>query len=250
MKLMVDGALGSRGAALLEDYHDQPGHRGLVLLDEAGLRSRLGLCVEWSLQPAVHAIGDRANRMVLDAIEAVQAESPRLAALRPRIEHAQVVAPSDWPRFARLGATPSMQPTHLASDMPWAAQRLGVERLRGAYAWRDLAPDPSMLAFGSDFPVESPDPLAGIASARTRRVARSAESFEPLKALDGRQALLAFTRGAARAGFDEDRHGRLVEGLRCDMTLLDVDPVECAPERLSSARVLGVVLSGKPRWAP
>ncbi|MEY2746673.1 MAG: hypothetical protein RL112_1715 [Planctomycetota bacterium] len=250
MKLMVDGALGSRGAALLEDYHDHPGHRGLVLLDEAGLQARLERCLEWSLQPAVHAIGDRANRMVLDAIERLQARSPRLAALRPRIEHAQIVAPRDWPRFATLGVTPSMQPTHLTSDMPWAAERLGAERLRGAYAWLDIAPDLRRLAFGSDFPVESPDPLAGIASARTRRVARGAEPFEPKKALDGRQALLAFTRGAARAGFDEGRHGRLVKGLRCDMTLLDLDPVECDPARLEEARVLGVVLAGRVRRAP
>ncbi len=250
MKLMVDGALGSRGAALLEDYHDHPGHRGLVLLDEAGLQARLERCIEWSLQPAVHAIGDRANRMVLDAIERLQAKSPKLAALRPRIEHAQIVAPRDWPRFATLAVTPSMQPTHLTSDMPWAAERLGAERLRGAYAWLDLAPDLRTLAFGSDFPVESPDPIAGIASARTRRVARGAEAFEPKKALDGRQALLAFTRGAARAGFDDARHGRLVKGLRCDMTLLDLDPVECDPARLAEARVLGVVLAGRLRRAP
>ncbi len=247
MKLMVDGALGSRGAALLEDYHDHPGHRGLVLLDEAGLQARLERALEWSLQPAVHAIGDRANRMVLDAIERLQARSPRLAALRPRIEHAQIVAPRDWPRFATLGVTPSMQPTHLTSDMPWAAERLGAQRLRGAYAWLELAPDLRTLAFGSDFPVESPDPLAGLASARTRRVARSAEAFEPKKALDGRQALLAFTRGAARAGFDEGRHGRLVKGLRCDMTLLDLDPVECDPALVAEGRVLGVVLAGRLR---
>jgi predicted amidohydrolase YtcJ len=226
MKLMVDGALGSRGAALLEDYHDHPGHRGLVLLDEAGLQARLERALEWSLQPAVHAIGDRANRMVLDAIERLQARSPR---------------------FATLGVTPSMQPTHLTSDMPWAAERLGAQRLRGAYAWLELAPDLRTLAFGSDFPVESPDPLAGIASARTRRVARSTEAFEPKKALDGRQALLAFTRGAARAGFDEGRHGRLVKGLRCDMTLLDLDPVECDPELVAAGRVLGVVLAGRLR---
>lgn len=245
MKLLADGALGSRGAALLEDYADQHGHKGLLLLDERTLQQRLQSCVELGLQPAIHAIGDRANRLALDAIERIQLVQPKLRALRPRIEHAQIVAPKDWERFPALGVTPSMQPTHLTSDMAWAEERLGVERLRGAYAWRELAPDIANLAFGSDFPVESPDPVAGLYSARTRSVARSDKAFAPAGALSPAQALAAFTSGAARAGFDEKERGRLLKGQWCDMTWLSTDPVACGDADLKSARVLGVVVAGR-----
>lgn len=245
MKLLADGALGSRGAALLEDYSDQHGHKGLLLLDERTLQQRLSTCVELGLQPAIHAIGDRANRLALDAIERIQLVQPRLRELRPRIEHAQIVAPKDWERFPALGVTPSMQPTHLTSDMAWAEERLGADRLRGAYAWRELAPDIANLAFGSDFPVESPDPVAGLYSARTRAVARSDKAFEPAGALSPAQALAAFTSGAARAAFDEKDRGRLLKGQWCDMTWLSVDPVACGDEELESARVLGVVVAGR-----
>lgn len=245
MKLMADGALGSRGAALLDDYSDQHGHKGLLLLDERTLQQRLQTCVELGLQPAIHAIGDRANRLALDSIERIELVQPRLRALRPRIEHAQIVAPKDWERFPALGVTPSMQPTHLTSDMAWAEERLGVERLRGAYAWRELAPDIASLAFGSDFPVESPDPVAGLHSARTRSVARSEKAFEPAGALTPAQALAAFTVGAARAAFDEKDRGRLLKGNWCDMTWLSTDPVACSDAELEGARVLGTVVAGR-----
>ena len=245
LKLMADGALGSRGAALLEDYSDQHGHTGLMLLDDAALAQRLEWAGQWRLQPAIHAIGDRANRVVLDAYERALRASPQLRELRPRMEHAQVVSPKDWARFAQLGVVPSMQPVHLTSDMPWAGERLGAERLRGAYAWKSLAPDLTQLAFGSDFPVESPDPLAGLYSARTRAVARSPKTFEPSTALTGAQALAAFTQGAAHAVGAEANLGRLSPGYRCDVTVLSVDPVACEPQALHQARVLHTIIDGR-----
>ena len=249
VKLYVDGALGSRGAALLEEYADDPGNHGLDLLDDAQLRDRLAVCAAAGLQPALHAIGDRANRRVLDAFEDQLRRDPGFANLRPRIEHAQIVAPADWSRFHELGVVPSMQPTHCTSDMPWAPERVGDERVEGAYAWRRLAPDLSNLAFGSDFPVESPDPMAGVYAAVTRRAADGApgpRGFKPSsQRLDVRTALEAFTSGAARAVHQEDRRGRLAPGYACDMTILDIDPLTVEPQLLRRAQVVMTVINGE-----
>lgn len=249
VKLVVDGALGSRGAALLEDYSDDAGNRGLKLLDEQQLRERLALCAATGMQPALHAIGDRANRMTLDALEAQMQSTPSFRDLRPRIEHAQIVAPSDWARFAQLGIVPSMQPTHCTSDMPWAPERVGSARIAGAYAWRHLAPDTRTLVFGSDFPVEHPDPLAGIYAAVTRRTADGApgpEGFAPTgQRLDIATALAGFTAGAARAVHQEDRRGRLLPGFACDMTVLDIDPLTADPTSLTRASVVMTVINGE-----
>src|SRR5262249_24143516 len=134
VKLIADGALGSRGAALLADYSDAPGERGQMVLDERALSERISICQKHGLQPAIHTIGDRANRTVLDVYETLETVYPSAKELRPRIEHAQVVALKDWPRFPALGVIPSMQPIHAISDMPWAVARLGRDRVRGAYA--------------------------------------------------------------------------------------------------------------------
>ncbi len=246
VKLYCDGALGSRGAALLEDYSDAPGERGLLLLTEQDLAARLATVVRAGLQPAVHAIGDRANRIVLDAYERLSVALPNLRTLRPRIEHAQVVAPKDWERFPQLGVIPSMQPTHATSDMAWVSARLGPERTLGAYAWRALAPELGRLAFGSDFPVEPADPLLGLYAARTRQKAGSqGEPLLPEQRLDGAAALAGFTSGAAFACRQEDRRGRLVAGYACDLTVFDVDPVSCAPADLLKARVRMTVINGR-----
>jgi predicted amidohydrolase YtcJ len=247
VKLYIDGALGSRGAALLEDYSDRPGYRGLLLMEPAKLEELVELCAQKGLQPAVHAIGDRGNRAVLDAYEKAEAAHPEFKALRPRIEHAQVVSPYDWPRFERLGVVPSMQPTHCTSDMPWAPARLGDERTRGAYAWRFLAPKPAVLALGSDFPVERPDPLEGLYAARTRQDAAGSPpgGFFPDQRLDAKEALTGFTWGAARACGQEERHGRLQPGYAADLTVLSVDPLRCAPADLLTARALRTVIQGE-----
>jgi predicted amidohydrolase YtcJ len=250
VKLVADGALGSRGAALLADYSDAPGEKGYMILDEKALSARLAVCWTHRLQPAIHAIGDRANRTVLNVYETLETVYPEARELRPRIEHAQVVSLKDWPRFPALGVIPSMQPVHAISDMPWAIARLGKERVRGAYAWRALAPELRLLAFGSDFPVESPDPLAGLYAARTRSdgVERVSDGAPTGDALDGASALSGFTSGAAYACHQEDRRGRLLPGYGCDITVLDVDPVTCDPAALKTAHVLMTIVNGEVVW--
>ena len=161
VKSWVDGALGSRGAALRSDYSDQPHHHGLMLYTPEELRALAQLTASKGWQLNVHAIGDAGNRLVLDTFESVLTREQRLA-LRPRIEHAQVIALEDIPRFAPLGVIASMQPTHATSDMNMAEDRVGAERIKGAYAWRTLLDAGARLAGGSDFPVELPNPFLGL----------------------------------------------------------------------------------------
>jgi predicted amidohydrolase YtcJ len=243
-KLMVDGALGSRGAALLEPYSDAPDERGLLQMSAADFAVRLREAVRAGLQPATHAIGDEGNRMVLDAYAA---EGRPLARLRPRIEHAQVVAESDWPRFELLGVIPSVQPTHATSDMRWAEARLGPERVRGAYAWRRLQGPHAPLAAGSDFPVEHPSPLAGLYAARTRQDAQGMPEggWLPDQCLDAVGALQGFTTGAAFAAREEGRRGKLLPGFAADVSVLSVDPIECEARELLTARVLATLVDGE-----
>ena len=245
-KLMMDGALGSRGAALLEPYADAAGEIGLLRMDEAAFRSVLDQVADAGLQPATHAIGDRANRIVLDAYAARADTDPAFARLRPRIEHAQVVSAADWERFDALGVIPSMQPTHATSDMRWAEERVGAARVEGAYAWRRLSPATTSLAFGSDFPVEHPSPLDGLYAARTRMDKAGAPDggWFPEQRMDGGEALAGFTIGVARAAREERERGKLLPGYFCDMTVLDVDPVTCDPADLLTAEVLMTVVDG------
>lgn len=247
VKFMADGALGSRGAALFEDYSDAPGERGYLILSESELGARLALATKRGLQPAVHAIGDRANNLVLDLYSKLDNALPQFKNLRPRIEHAQVVAPADWPRFPKLGVLPSMQPVHAISDMGWVIARLGESRTRGAYAWRALAPEVGRLAFGSDFPVESPNPLLGMYAARTRQneSALPKDGFMPEHRLDARAALAGFTSGAAYACFQDDRRGRLKVGYCADLSVFNCDPITCVPADLLKAQVLMTVIDGE-----
>jgi predicted amidohydrolase YtcJ len=247
VKFFVDGALGSRGAALLAPYSDDPSNRGLLVTDRATLEAKVAAAVAAGFQPCIHAIGDRGNRIVLD----VYRKHAR-AALRPRIEHAQVLAPEDIGRFARENVIASMQPTHATSDMPWAGERLGEQRLRGAYAWRSLLDTGATLAFGSDFPVERPHILEGIyaAVARSDRQGQPAGGWHPSERLDFAQALAGFTRGAAYAGFHEQRRGVLRVGFDADMTVLSADVARIArgesapPADLLGAEVEMTVVAG------
>src|SRR5262245_1669358 len=245
-KLMIDGALGSRGAALLEPYSDAPGESGLPQFTPEAYGQRLSEVIRAGLQPATHAIGDRGNRIVLDAYEHAFPPS-KAAAVRPRIEHAQVVAPEDWPRFGALGVIPSMQPTHATSDMRWAEARLGPERVLGAYAWRRLASVRTPLAFGSDFPVESPDPLAGLYAARTRqdKSGNPPDGWLADQCLDGSAALAGFTSGAAYAAHEEELRGKLLPGFAADLSVLTLDPTACEPRELLAARVLATIVDGE-----
>jgi predicted amidohydrolase YtcJ len=250
VKIYADGALGSRGAALLEPYSDAPTDRGLLILTEEELSTRLALVTRAGLQPAVHAIGDRANRIVLDCYERLSIAVPGFRDLRPRIEHAQVVAPKDWQRFPALGVVPSMQPTHATSDMAWVVARLGPERARGAYAWRGRAPARRRRARGRAIPGGQPDPLHGLYAARTRAKAdgRQDEALLPEQRLDGAAALAGFTSGAAWAARQDDRRGKLLPGYACDLTVLGVDPTSCAPAELLADAVRMTVGNGRVVW--
>lgn len=226
IKFMVDGALGSRGAALIAPYSDDPASRGLARFDVDSFGRQVTMAAKAGLQPATHAIGDRANRMVLDAYARAAEDVEGFRALRPRIEHAQVVAQADFRRFGEQQIVASMQPTHATSDMRWVPARLGNDRAAGAYAWRTISEaTPVPLAFGSDFPVERPHPLEGFYAALTRQDPSGGPDggFFPDQRLSANAALAAFTSGAAFAAGQEDRRGRLVGGYCCDMTVVDVD---------------------------
>ena len=226
VKLFQDGALGSRGAALHEPYSDEPGTSGLLLHDPDDLLDRLRLADGSGYQVAVHAIGDRAVSTVLDALERLWAERGA-ADRRSRLEHAQVVRPSDRERAARLGVISAMQPVHAVSDARWAAARLGAERLSCAYSWGGVLRTGGRLALGSDFPVEEMDPLAGMRAA--------VAGADPLTQ---EQALQGYTVGPAFASFTEAELGTVEPGKLADLTVLDGDP-------FGSGRVVATVVGGR-----
>lgn len=246
VKLYADGALGSRGAALLEDYSDEPGNRGLLVTEPAALESAMRKARGCGVQVATHAIGDRGNRLVLDAYQRVLGDAAKTDH-RWRIEHAQVVAPEEFPRFAALGVIASMQPTHATSDMPWAQDRLGPVRITGAYAWQRLQGNGVKLALGSDFPVESVDPRRGLHAAVTRQDAHGHPDggWRAEERLSASEALRGFTADAAWAAYDEASVGRLAPGLRADFVILDEDPLAIPGEQLDDLHVRSTWVDGK-----
>ncbi|HUF89799.1 MAG TPA: amidohydrolase family protein [Gemmatimonadota bacterium] len=241
-KIYADGALGSRGAALLEPYSDAPEMSGTFLVGPDSLVAIVTAAVELGLQPAIHAIGDAGNRAALDAIEAAGRPD-----LRPRIEHVQVVAPEDILRFAELGVLASFQPTHATSDMYWAEDRVGPERIRGAYAWRTFRDSGARLACGSDFPVESPNPFFGIYAAVTRQDQESwpEGGWRAEERMTREEALACFTRDAAWAAGMEDEVGSIAVGKRGDFVIVDADPLTAPAEDLWKIRVLRTVIDGE-----
>lgn len=244
IKLYLDGALGSRGAKLKTPYADEPGNTGLWQTDGTALRNNMSRAAMENYQVAIHAIGDAANAEALNAIEELSADYT--GDRRWRIEHAQVVDPADIARFGQHGIVASMQPVHQTSDRPMAEARLGPDRLAGAYAWRSIHAAGAPLAFGSDAPVEAPDPFAGMAVAISRED-ENGEPFggwQPLETVTREQALAAYTAGAAYAGFAEGRFGRLVPGERADFLVLDADPLMASPEDLRRIRVLETWIGG------
>jgi predicted amidohydrolase YtcJ len=246
VKLYADGALGSRGASLLEPYADMPGKRGLVSLPKGMLLEVAQRCADSGMQLCTHAIGDAANKTVLDAYAAVKIEGG-IAPLRFRIEHAQVIAEDDFARFARLGVLPSMQPTHLTSDMPWATERLGPERVLRAYAWRRFHALGVVVPFGSDFPVESVDPRKGLFAAVTTRGERGGPpgGYRPDQKLSREQAIRGFTRHAAYAMFAGRELGTIELGNLADFTVFDRDLLTCAEDDILQAKVLLTVIGGQ-----
>jgi predicted amidohydrolase YtcJ len=230
IKLYIDGALGSRGAALLAPYSDDPNNSGLLLTKPERVEELARRAVKSGWQIAVHAIGDRGNRIVLAAYE----KAGVTPAQRFRIEHAQVVALDDFARFGKFGIVASMQPTHATSDSPWAEARLGKQRLKGAYAWRRMLDAGAPLAFGSDFPVEEPSVVAGFRAA----VERGGWTVDQKLTLD--ETLRAFTTGAAFAAFEEGWRGRAARGMAADLTVFD-RPVK----KLLTARVDLTIVDGR-----
>jgi predicted amidohydrolase YtcJ len=250
VKFYADGALGSRGAALLEPYSDDHGNHGLLVTPPAQLLDGMRKARGCGLQVATHAIGDRGNRLVLDDY-ATTLGAAAGTDHRWRIEHAQVVSPADIPRFAPMGVVASMQPTHATSDMPWAGQRLGHERLAGAYAWRRFVQSGARLALGSDFPVESADPRLGLYAAVTRQDLDGEPPGGWLadQRLTAAEALRGFTSDAAWAGFMEHDVGRLAPGLHADFVMLDADPLSVPASQLPRIRVISTWVDGTPVYA-
>ncbi|CAA9328897.1 MAG: Exoenzymes regulatory protein AepA precursor [uncultured Lysobacter sp.] len=245
VKLYIDGALGSRGAAMLEDYSDHAGHRGLMLMKPEALEQVAKKARGCKVQVATHAIGDRGNREVLDVFARVL---DKKTDHRWRIEHAQILAPDDLKRFAPLGVIASMQPTHATSDMPWAEERVGPQRITGAYAWRQLRDSGARLALGSDFPVESVDPRLGLFAAATRTDAagKPAGGWLAQEKLTVFEALRGFTLDAAYAGFAEAEVGSLAVGKRADFVVLTQDPMAVPAEQLRSLTVQATYVDGQP----
>ncbi|MFS8136598.1 MAG: amidohydrolase [Thermomonas sp.] len=247
VKLFIDGALGSRGAALLADYSDDPGNHGLLVTTPEAYEVAVRKAKGCGVQVATHAIGDRGNRLVLDTYERVLGADAKTDH-RWRVEHAQILSPADLGRFAKLGVIASMQPTHATSDMPWAKERLGESRLAGAYAWRSLLDTGAHLAFGSDFPVESPDPRLGLYAAVTRqdRAGQPPGGWFPAQRMTAAEALRGFTADAAWAGFDEDQVGRLAPGLRADFVVLATDPLAVPDSQIDDLVIRSTWVDGKP----
>ena len=246
IKISADGALGSRGAALLDPYSDDPANSGLILTQPARIKDVGVRALKSGFQLNVHAIGDRGNRVVLDAFEAALKEVP-IADHRFRVEHAQILHHDDIPRFAALDVIPSMQATHQTSDMYWAPNRLGYSRALGAYAWRSLLATGVVIPNGTDFPVEEVDPLATFHSSVTRQDADNwpLGGWFPDQRMTREEALKSMTLWPAYAAFQERDLGSLTPGKYADFVILDRDIMRVAPEAILGARVLATYIGGK-----
>lgn len=247
VKVFSDGALGPRTAAMLEPYLGEPENRGILTLEPEELRNVVRRAAEGGLALAVHAIGDRANRLVLDALEALPEEWR--TSLRHRIEHVQLLHPDDVGRPAALGVVASMQPIHAVQDAPMADRYWGHPRCATAYAWRSLLDAGAVLAFGSDCPVEDPNPFLGIHAAVTRARADGyggPDGWYPQQRISVEEAVRAYTWGAAYAAGMEDRLGTLTPGKLADLVILDRDIFAVHPSAIPETRVLGTMVGG--RW--
>ncbi len=256
VKLYADGALGSRGAALIEPYADDPGNVGLLTAGQDHMADIVRRAVGAGFQVGIHAIGDRGNLVALDALEQGLTRHASNRSLAPgdprcRIEHAQVMRLSDIQRMARLGIIASMQPTHATSDMPWAPARLGERRLAGAYAWRKVLAANGRLALGSDFPVESPDPRLGLYAAVTRQDLQGnpAGGWLPDEKLTRTEALRGFTLDAARSIFLDDQVGSLTVGKRADLVVWGRDPMEVPEREIPAAEIDFTYVDGAAVYA-
>ena len=248
VKLYADGALGSRGAWLKRPYADAPATRGLRFLTDAELLDQARRAASTGYQLAIHAIGDAANAQAIATYE--ELGKTYKDDRRWRIEHFQIADPADIPRLAPAGIVASMQPTHQTSDRLMAEKRLGPNRLKGAYAWRTIERSGARLAFGSDFPVESPNPFPGLSAAISRQDPKGTPpgGWRPEERVSFETALAGFTRNAAFAGFAEDRIGSLEPGKWADFILVDRDPTKVNPQALAATQVLETWVAGKKVW--
>jgi predicted amidohydrolase YtcJ len=258
-KAYMDGAMGSRGAWMLEPYADRPvddagkPYTGLSVSEPAFIEDLAKHGLEKGYQVCVHAIGDRGNREVLDAFERALSQAPTSSGpqahpdRRFRIEHAQLLSPSDIPRFASLGVIASMQPTHCTSDMRWVDVRVGPERANGAYAWASLLRSGAIIAGGSDFPVESHNPFLGLYAAVTRKNldGKPEDGWHKEERVTREEALRMFTCSAAYAAFMEDSIGRLAPRMQADFIVIDRDIMNCGGKDIPGTRVLRTVVAGE-----
>lgn len=250
VKAYYDASLGARGARLLEDYADRPGHRGVSGGDYGFDRELAAEAMRAGFQIAIHAIGDAGNRETLDFLESVYAKWPETRAHRHRIEHAQIVHPVDQPRFAALDVIASMEPPHAVEDMAWAENRLGPERVRHGYAWRSLRRQGARLAFNSDMSGSDPNIFYGLHAAITRRdkARQPSAGWLTTEALTPEEAIRAYTTWNAFAGFSEDESGTLEVGKRADITVFDLDPFDVGthdPGALLTGEVLMTMVHGE-----
>ncbi|MBZ5701274.1 MAG: amidohydrolase family protein [Acidobacteriia bacterium] len=246
LKMVADGALGSRTAAMLAPYADEPGTRGIMTIEPEKLRELAIARDRAGFQLAFHAIGDRANRVALDVFEAVaKANGPRDR--RGRIEHAQVIALEDIPRFAQLAVIASMQPSHETTDMRWAEQRVGPQRAKGAYAWASLQNSGARLAFGTDYDVEPLSPLRGLYACVTRELPAGgpAGGWQPQEKISLAECIRAYTSGSAYAQFEEGKKGELQEGEYADFVVLSADLTKIPPSQYTKTHVLRTVVGGR-----
>jgi len=248
VKIYADGALGSRGAALLEPYSDEPATSGLLTTPPDQVYAQTMAAAKAGFQVGIHAIGDRANRQVMDVFERVQGEVPGSRALRMRIEHAQILDAAEIPRFAKLGVIASMQPTHATSDMPWAAARIGNDRVEeGAYVWRKLLDSGAVIASGSDFPVEEANPMLGFYAAITRQdsAGSPAGGWTPRQRMTREEALTSFTRNGAFAAFTETLNGSIESGKLADVLVLSKDIMRVPAREILTTTVRMTITGGE-----
>jgi predicted amidohydrolase YtcJ len=244
LKGFMDGSLGSRTAAMLAPYTDDPKNSGIPRYEQDKLNSMAAERAKDGFQLGFHAIGDRGARMALDAFTyAIQKSNKKN--LRFRIEHDQVIAPEDFKKFKDLGVIASVQPNHLLTDMNWAESHIGPERAKHSYPWKEFEDNGIPLAFGTDFPVEPITPFRGLYAAVTRKNEAGTKEYYPEQKLTIDHAIAAYTSGAAYAEFEEDKKGSLTPGMLADFVVLDRDITKVAPAEILKTRVLRTVVGGK-----
>jgi predicted amidohydrolase YtcJ len=251
VKLIADGAMGSRGAALLEPYDDDPQNSGFFTTPPEIVLATARYGLEHGFQVNVHAIGDRTNRMVLDQFEKAFAEHPEVKDPRFRIEHAQILDAADIPRFGKLGVIASMQGIHCTSDRPWAESRIGIDRVKeGLYVWRKLLDSGATIINGTDVPVEDMDPIKNYYASVTRRPesGEPKEGFDPDQRMTREEALVSYTLAAARGAFAEKERGSIEAGKLADLTVLSQDILAVPDDALLQTRVLCTVVDGRIRY--